>query len=159
MRAMVDPYTRERLEGWVSDFCAGDGLVGRPSRLREAAPAVLLQWLVAACERGDRDPDELTADDLGGALVEHVARLDLGERVHARVPDLCRDFLAELEAAGRLGDGRDLGLSVAARRPAYERAARGEVEPLTRPGAKIGRNDPCPCGSGEKYKRCCARKG
>src|SRR4051812_44469228 len=21
--------------------------------------------------------------------------------------------------------------------------------------AKIGRNDPCPCGSGEKYKRCC----
>ena len=25
-----------------------------------------------------------------------------------------------------------------------------------RPG-KIGRNDPCPCGSGQKYKRCCAR--
>ena len=23
---------------------------------------------------------------------------------------------------------------------------------------KIGRNDPCPCGSGEKYKRCCERK-
>jgi hypothetical protein len=21
--------------------------------------------------------------------------------------------------------------------------------------AKIGRNDPCPCGSGKKYKRCC----
>jgi len=21
---------------------------------------------------------------------------------------------------------------------------------------KIGRNDPCPCGSGKKYKRCCA---
>ena len=23
-------------------------------------------------------------------------------------------------------------------------------------GAKIGRNDPCPCGSGKKYKKCCA---
>ena len=22
-------------------------------------------------------------------------------------------------------------------------------------GAKIGRNDPCPCGSGKKYKDCC----
>jgi preprotein translocase subunit SecA len=22
-------------------------------------------------------------------------------------------------------------------------------------GAKVGRNDPCPCGSGLKYKRCC----
>lgn len=25
-------------------------------------------------------------------------------------------------------------------------------------GAKIGRNDPCPCGSGKKYKKCCGRK-
>ena len=24
---------------------------------------------------------------------------------------------------------------------------------------KVGRNDPCPCGSGRKYKRCCGRKG
>jgi hypothetical protein len=22
---------------------------------------------------------------------------------------------------------------------------------------RVGRNDPCPCGSGKKYKRCCAR--
>jgi uncharacterized protein YecA (UPF0149 family) len=24
-------------------------------------------------------------------------------------------------------------------------------------GAKIGRNDPCHCGSGKKYKKCCGR--
>jgi len=24
---------------------------------------------------------------------------------------------------------------------------------------KPGRNSPCPCGSGKKYKRCCLRKG
>ena len=24
-----------------------------------------------------------------------------------------------------------------------------------RAGAKVGRNDPCPCGSGKKYKKCC----
>lgn len=24
-------------------------------------------------------------------------------------------------------------------------------------GAKIGRNDPCPCGSGKKYKQCCGK--
>jgi len=28
----------------------------------------------------------------------------------------------------------------------------------TRRDAKIGRNDPCPCGSGKKYKRCCSGK-
>jgi preprotein translocase subunit SecA len=27
-----------------------------------------------------------------------------------------------------------------------------------RRSAKIGRNDPCPCGSGKKYKKCCLRK-
>lgn len=25
-------------------------------------------------------------------------------------------------------------------------------------GKKVGRNDPCPCGSGKKYKQCCGRK-
>ena len=28
-------------------------------------------------------------------------------------------------------------------------------EPYRREGPKIGRNDPCPCGSGKKYKKCC----
>jgi SEC-C motif-containing protein len=27
--------------------------------------------------------------------------------------------------------------------------------PVIRSGPKIGRNDPCPCGSGKKYKKCC----
>lgn len=29
--------------------------------------------------------------------------------------------------------------------------------PIKRASAKIGRNDPCPCGSGKKYKMCCGR--
>lgn len=28
-------------------------------------------------------------------------------------------------------------------------------QPLVRDGRKIGRNEPCPCGSGKKYKKCC----
>ena len=32
----------------------------------------------------------------------------------------------------------------------------GEV-PYKRTQAKIGRNDPCPCGSGKKYKKCCGK--
>lgn len=30
-----------------------------------------------------------------------------------------------------------------------------ECEPYVRNQPKIGRNDPCPCGSGKKYKKCC----
>jgi len=32
-----------------------------------------------------------------------------------------------------------------------------EKKPVVRQGEKIGRNDPCPCGSGLKYKKCCGR--
>ncbi len=28
-------------------------------------------------------------------------------------------------------------------------------KPLNKQGEKVGRNDPCPCGSGKKYKKCC----
>ena len=42
----------------------------------------------------------------------------------------------------------------------------GEAESATPPAAqtpfvrgdKVGRNDPCPCGSGKKYKKCCANE-
>lgn len=34
-----------------------------------------------------------------------------------------------------------------------------DMKPFTRSGKKVGRNDPCPCGSGKKFKRCCQGKG
>jgi len=30
-------------------------------------------------------------------------------------------------------------------------------KPVVRKEAKVGRNDPCPCGSGLKYKKCCGK--
>jgi len=30
-----------------------------------------------------------------------------------------------------------------------------QVQQVVRSGEKVGRNDPCPCGSGKKYKKCC----
>ena len=33
------------------------------------------------------------------------------------------------------------------------------TKPVVRDYKKIGRNDPCPCGSGKKYKNCCLNSG
>lgn len=33
----------------------------------------------------------------------------------------------------------------------------GAQEPYVNPYAGIGRNDPCPCGSGKKFKKCCGK--
>ena len=56
------------------------------------------------------------------------------------------------------------GLSFGAMAAAQQQAARrsvnaGAVSPVQviRSAPKVGRNDPCPCGSGKKYKNCCGR--
>jgi tetratricopeptide (TPR) repeat protein len=41
-------------------------------------------------------------------------------------------------------------------RPAPDRPASAQPpEPVQRSSPKVGRNDPCPCGSGKKFKKCC----
>ena len=40
---------------------------------------------------------------------------------------------------------------------AFDGAADDAQRPFVRPGQKVGRNDPCPCGSGKKYKNCHGR--
>ena len=39
-----------------------------------------------------------------------------------------------------------------------EEAANLPRQSVVRTGRKIGRNEPCPCGSGKKYKNCCLKK-
>jgi uncharacterized protein YecA (UPF0149 family) len=31
------------------------------------------------------------------------------------------------------------------------------TKPFVRPTEKVGRNDPCPCGNGKKFKQCCGK--
>lgn len=38
---------------------------------------------------------------------------------------------------------------------AQQPGAPSKVETVVHEGPRIGRNDPCPCGSGKKYKKCC----
>ena len=37
----------------------------------------------------------------------------------------------------------------------FKSAQRQKPQTMVRKGEKVGRNDPCPCGSGKKYKKCC----
>ena len=41
----------------------------------------------------------------------------------------------------------------------YVSKAQAQKAKPARTGPKVGRNDPCPCGSGKKYKQCCGRNG
>jgi preprotein translocase subunit SecA len=66
-------------------------------------------------------------------------------------PPRAASVLAAPAPAGHVLEARPAPAPVAPRPAAPARV--GERGPV-RPG-KVGRNDPCPCGSGKKYKKCC----
>ncbi len=152
---MSNDWRRERIESWVSDYCLSTRAEAQPGLVREYAPSVLVAFLEAACAPRDVDPADLEERDMKPALLDGVARLEIPGSVREDLPALCADLLEGLEAEGRLDGGSTLARTVRALRGAYLEAAGGTTKPIVRPGARLGRNDPCPCGSGRKYKKCC----
>jgi preprotein translocase subunit SecA len=63
------------------------------------------------------------------------------------------DGEARPRAAAEGGGGSGGGASLPSGAKVPERARKQET--VRREGPKVQRNDPCPCGSGKKYKNCC----
>ncbi len=68
-----------------------------------------------------------------------------------RIRPMRPEEVEELEAKRRRKQEQELRMS-----HGEEEAAK--PKPVKRKTKKIGRNEPCPCGSGKKYKKCCGRK-
>ncbi|MCA9667855.1 MAG: YchJ family protein [Myxococcales bacterium] len=130
MRSRYSAYTRGDID-YLERTQIGDF-----NRAAAKAWAKRARWLgltVASVERGGPDDDE--------GIVEFVARFSEGgsTRVHRE------------RSRFRRVDGRWRYL-------AEESASDAEpapVQPSRRAASKVGRNEPCPCGSGRKFKRCC----
>ncbi|HEY7116714.1 MAG TPA: SEC-C metal-binding domain-containing protein [Tepidisphaeraceae bacterium] len=88
--------------------------------------------------------------ELGALREEVVAReLEFERRLAADNLGLADDdFEEEDELEDDLGYYPDLPPVLDDRHPAV-------TMPIQRTAPKVGRNDPCPCGSGKKYKKCC----
>jgi preprotein translocase subunit SecA len=86
------------------------------------------------------------------------------ETIEDRVTDVI--FKVRLEAGARARSVWQVSqtahdevgqFAMAERQRAAAQAPQGEVQvkQIRLQGPKVGRNDPCPCGSGKKYKKCC----
>jgi hypothetical protein len=53
--------------------------------------------------------------------------------------------------------GKRIYPSILPMSPKFVKAMRPELYQKKKDEPKVGRNDPCPCGSGKKYKKCCGR--
>jgi preprotein translocase subunit SecA len=72
---------------------------------------------------------------------EQASHLENVEFRHAEFAEAAAPVAAEAATAAMIGDAMSHG-------------AHGVSEPLGDGVPKVGRNDPCPCGSGKKYKQC-----
>lgn len=79
----------------------------------------------------------------------NAERKHIGRKSEAR-KDEYRDENAPQGAFGNAGSG-------AIPKAAPKAEDGGRQETFKREAPKVGRNDPCPCGSGKKYKNCCGR--
>lgn len=66
---------------------------------------------------------------------------------------------AELEDLGRRHQAaKARGIDPLARLKENPEPSTPKLTPVENDQPRVGRNDPCPCGSGKKFKKCCARK-
>jgi preprotein translocase subunit SecA len=92
---------------------------------------------------------------------------DLFEDMVDRVRTSVTELLFKMQVAREAGAPEAAPRAVAAPRPSPRSSpavtlSRGTPErrpEAQRSGQKVGRNDPCHCGSGKKYKKCCLPKG
>lgn len=80
------------------------------------------------------------ADDEG--IVEFIAMYENGGKraQHHEISEFTKDESGQwLFVDGHAGEG----------------SPESATKPVVREGTKVGRNDPCPCGSGKKFKKCC----
>lgn len=130
----VDPSNEDLVwEGWISGFDramalrseAFNGIDTASEAVQDAFSAMLTLAMLAEGEGETENPD--AAPDLTSAERDQIG---------AAAPDLIPQSVDTLYMWSRSG------------RPLPDFAV-----PVRK--AQIGRNDPCPCGSGRKYKKCC----
>jgi len=94
------------------------------------------------------------AFNLFNSLIETVKQQTVSNLMRVRV--MSEDEVARLEEERRRRQEEEQRRmsQLGANTGAADQAA----QPVRREGDKVGRNAPCPCGSGKKYKRCCGKE-
>ncbi len=140
-----------KLTDEVSTFAQSQHFLLLDSDLKPNAEPLLTHWC-------DEVGEVVSQENMSRALTT-VARLDVPLDHRRTFPELLCAFLEFLPSTGRFPRGDEWADRVRAIEDDYAAGFRddGSVRGATvrKIGTETGRNDPCPCGSGKKYKKCC----
>ena len=112
-------------------------------------PAELMAEIEQAYKEGLVDPGYIGFDDVEADLAAGEERV-LARLAEDRSRRLVENVEEEMAWWACFHEEKN-----ARRRPKPDAVWLPTVAPVRRTSPKIGRNDPCPCGSGKKFKKCC----
>ena len=143
----------------IDDFLGSDRYLLLETDIKEHAGGILASFASACALRGATTPDKLTMVKLEDALMNQLAQLDLLLHVRRKIPGLLREFFSYLAESGRFPPARPWPDWITGLDKKYQDRFRenGTVkgETFRKKYTDVNRNDPCPCGSGKKFKKCC----
>ena len=95
------------------------------------------------------------AFEMFSAMLDRIKRETIGviSRVEIQDPADVATVEEQRQPAPNMSFSHESADSALSNAPAAE----GQDKPFVREGRKVGRNEPCPCGSGKKYKQCCGK--
>ena len=147
------------LTDYISDYTASEYYALLDPALKPHAEALLSQVLQGAGQMAPDFPRHADAALFGKVLLEKVAPLDLSLDARQGVPRLLGAFFDYLEASGKYPQAGEWAEYMPEVEAEYAQRFRGDGsvrgETVRKKLADVGRNDPCPCGSGKKFKKCC----
>ncbi len=109
----------------------------------------------------EKDPKVAYALEGGSMFQEMLENMkdevsDLLLKLRPATTEMIDDDVWDAQSAEHADFNEEGDAQREAQQAAMDGAGGGErIEPIRRDNKKIGRNEPCPCGSGKKYKKCC----
>ena len=114
---------------------------------------VVARQIVTVAQASEEDLQQLEAQ----RRREAEKRQERMRGTHASASESAAEQARSRRGRRRMPAPRGMAAGMAQGAPNQEAPAPQET--VRREEPKVGRNDPCPCGSGKKYKKCCGRAG
>jgi uncharacterized protein YecA (UPF0149 family) len=163
------------------DFLASKPIKSKEKKYRDNADYLAKSFLDYVFFNEHREIREINEAHIKHFMLEFAPRkLSFSPEASKSVAEILAKFLLFLEKNGHIHNGTELSsaakknnrsflkhLPKSKTKSAEKTAKKGKTTKKTAakkkskkkvlPEIKVGRNDPCPCGSGKKYKKCCGK--
>ncbi|MBI5364110.1 MAG: SEC-C domain-containing protein [Planctomycetes bacterium] len=147
----------------VAEFC--DSSFARGAGVPDAELRRIAEHVVELCyERLGKEPRFLDAEDVRALVVQLLpGRFARRDPLAARVREVLDAFVEHVAASRVMMNAFEVRQALPAACEEFESIVRiganvpeapARSDPFVHGASKLGRNDPCSCGSGKKFKKC-----